>query len=79
MEPNVLITLIVFLIAIGLIIWGRWDRAVVGILAVAVMVWRILKYRNTQSATGVLFVGVILTFIGEMTGTLLFRSLSLPL
>jgi len=38
MEPNVLIALIVFLIAIGLIIWGKWDRAVIGILGVAVMV-----------------------------------------
>ena len=30
------------------------------------MVWRILRYRNTQAATGVLFVGVIVTFIGEL-------------
>jgi len=49
-----------------------------GPLAVCWMVHRILKYRNTQSATGVLFVGVILAFIGEMTGALLRRELQLP-
>lgn len=57
----------------------RWIAGILGPLAVTIMVWRILKYRNTQSATGVLFVGVILTFIGEMTGALLFRALSIPL
>lgn len=50
-----------------------------GPLAVCWMVHRILKYRNTQSATGVLFVGVILAFIGEMTGALLRRELVLPI
>lgn len=50
-----------------------------GPLAVCWMVHRILKYRNTQSATGVLFVGVILAFIGEMTGALLRRELLLPI
>jgi hypothetical protein len=42
------------------------------------MVWRILKYRNTQSATGVLFAGVILTFIGELSAALLDKDLSHP-
>lgn len=51
---------------------------VFGPLAVCWMVHRILKYKNTQSATGVLFVGVILAFIGEMTGALLRRELQLP-
>jgi hypothetical protein len=49
-----------------------------GPLAVCWMVHRILKYKNTQSATGVLFVGVILAFLGEMTGALLRRELQLP-
>ena len=35
------------------------------------MVHRILKYRTTQSATGVLSAGVIFSFSGEMTGELL--------
>jgi hypothetical protein len=49
-----------------------------GPLAVCWMVHRILKFKNTQSATGVLFVGVILAFLGEMTGALLRRELQLP-
>jgi len=57
----------------------RWIGGVIGPIVLAVMVWRILKYRNTQSATGILFVGVILTFIGEMTATLLYGEWRLPL
>jgi hypothetical protein len=56
----------------------RWTAGIAGPLAVCLMVWRILKYQNTQAATGVLFVGVILTFIGEMTGALLAAELLLP-
>lgn len=57
----------------------EWTGGILGPLAVAIMVAKILKYKNTQSATGVLFVGVILAFIGEMTGALLRRELQLPL
>ena len=57
----------------------RWIAGIVGPLAVFVMTWRILKYKNTQSATGVLFVGVILTFLGELSALLLYRSLGIPL
>ena len=56
----------------------RWLAGVFGPLVVVAMVLRILRYRNTQSATGVLFVGVILTFIGEATAALLYRELSIP-
>lgn len=45
---------------------------------VAVMVTRILRYRNTQSATGVLFAGLVLVFMGEMTAALLERDLGIP-
>ena len=57
----------------------EWLGLVIGPLAVCLMVHRIMKYRNTQSATGVLFVGVILAFLGEMTAALLRRELQLPL
>lgn len=57
----------------------RWLAGLIGPLVLAVMVVRILKYRNTQSATGVLFVGVILTFIGELTAALLTRELAVPM
>ena len=57
----------------------RWLAGVLGPLVACAMVARILKYRNTQAATGVLFVAVILTFIGELTASLLFQDLHLPL
>jgi hypothetical protein len=57
----------------------RWTAGIAGPLVLAVMVWRILKYRNTQAATGVLFVGVIVTFIGELSATLVSREMHVPL
>ncbi len=56
-----------------------WLGGSIGQLIVSAMVWRIMKYRNTQAATGVLFVGVILAFLGEMTAALLRQELNLPL
>ena len=53
----------------------RWLAGILGPWAVCIMVHRILRYRNTQAATGVLFVAVILTFIGELTADLLQRAL----
>lgn len=56
----------------------RWFGGVLTPVIVAVLVWRILKLRNTQSATGVLFAGLILVFMGEMTAALLERQTGLP-
>ena len=56
----------------------RWLAGLISPLVVVVMVWRILEYRNTQSATGVLYVGVVLTLTGELTATLLAHELSIP-
>ncbi len=56
----------------------RWLAGILGPLAACSMVHRILRYRNTQAATGVLFVAVILTFIGELTADLLQRALGVP-
>jgi hypothetical protein len=56
----------------------RWLAGILGPLGVSLMVWRILKYRNTQAATGVLFVGVILSFIGDTTAALLLRQIPVP-
>ena len=47
-------------------------------LVTSLMVVRILRYRNTQSATGVLFAGLILVFMGEMAAALLERDLRIP-
>ena len=56
-------------------------RLIGGILVpmvMSLMVVRILRYRNTQSATGVLFAGLILVFMGEMTAALLEADLGIP-
>jgi Na+/H+ antiporter NhaD/arsenite permease-like protein len=39
MEPNQLTALIIFLLAIGFIIWGKIDRAIIGIIGVALMIF----------------------------------------
>lgn len=57
----------------------RWLAGIIGPLVIAVMALQILRYRNTQAATGVLFAGVILTFIGEMSAALLYYELHVPL
>lgn len=57
----------------------RWLAGILGPLAISIMALRILRYRNTQAATGVLFAGVILTFIGEMSASLLYSELRVPL
>jgi len=57
----------------------RWAAGIAGPLVLAAMVLRILKYRNTQSATGVLFAAVILTLIGETSAALLGREFRWPL
>jgi hypothetical protein len=51
----------------------RW-AGIFGPLITAGLVVRILRYRNTQSATGVLYAATILVFMGEMAATLLKTS-----
>lgn len=65
----------------GVLTWLalRWIAGVCGPIMVWQMVQRILAFRNTQAATGVLFVGVILTLLGELTGTLLLMTTGYPL
>jgi hypothetical protein len=54
--------------------WG----GLVGPLVLAGLTWQILRYRNTQSATGVLYAATILVFMGEMAAALLARSQAIP-
>ncbi len=56
----------------------RWLGGVLAPAFSCLLVWRILKHRNTQSATGVLFAGLILVFMGEMTASLLERDTMIP-
>lgn len=56
----------------------RWLAGIVGSLIVARMTWETLRIPNTQSATGILYVGVILTFLGELTAQLLSQRTLFP-
>jgi hypothetical protein len=59
-----------------LLIWVpvRWMLGFGGPLGLGLMAWQTAKARSTQSATGILYVVVILTFLGELTGQLLFEQ-----
>ncbi|RMG38322.1 MAG: hypothetical protein D6725_07495 [Planctomycetota bacterium] len=58
----------------------HWLPGILGPLVMAVLAWRIMKgYGNTQAATGVLFVAVICSFLGEMSALLLQRDVGWPL
>jgi hypothetical protein len=57
----------------------RWLAGLVGVAAVIWMTWQTLKIPNTQSATGLLYVGVILTFLGELVSQLLSDGSMFPL
>ncbi len=57
-------------------------RCLIGLMGPAVLGWfayRTAKIRSTQSATGILYVVVILAFLGELTDLLLTRYTGLPL
>lgn len=66
----------------GSLLWTwlalRWLAGIMAPLVLCGMTLRILRYRNTQAATGVLFAIVILTFIGEMSAALLSSELQRP-
>lgn len=64
-----------FWIFIGL----RWLSGLLGALLMALLTWYTLKIPNTQSATGILYAGVILTFIGELASQFLSLDAVYPL
>jgi hypothetical protein len=57
----------------------RWLAGIFGAAGLTVMSWKTLLIPNTQSATGILYVGVIATFIGELVSLLLSSSTAYPL
>lgn len=53
---------------LGMWLWIglRWLSGLLGTLSIAWMTWLTLKVPNTQSATGLLYAGVLLAFMGEL-------------
>jgi hypothetical protein len=49
----------------------RWGIGIVGPLVLCWLAWETARIRSTQSATGILYVVVILCFLGELTSQLL--------
>lgn len=56
----------------------RWLAGIFTPLVLCGMTLRILRYRNTQAATGVLFATVIVVFIGEISALLLGSEVQHP-
>ena len=57
----------------------RWTFGLLGVGALAWMAWQTLKIPNTQSTTGILYVAVIGTFVGETMALLLSAESLFPL
>ena len=57
----------------------RWTFGLLGVGVLAWMAWQTLKIPNTQSATGILYVAVIGTFVGETMALLLSAESLFPL
>jgi hypothetical protein len=52
----------------------RWGIGLVGPFVLGIMAWQTARIRSTQSATGILYVIVILTFLGELISQVLLHS-----
>src|SRR5262245_50247588 len=57
----------------------RWLVGLVGPAVASLFAYRTAQIRSTQSATGILYVVVILVFLGELMSLLLTRITGLPL
>jgi hypothetical protein len=57
----------------------RWLSGLLATFFLAQLTWNTLKVPNTQSATGILYAGLILTFLGELTSQLLSVDALYPL
>lgn len=57
----------------------RWSFGLAGVAALIWMAWRTLDVPNTQAATGILYVAVIGTFVGETMSLLLSAESTFPL
>jgi hypothetical protein len=58
---------------------ARWLLGFIGPAVLGWMAWEAARIRSTQSATGILYVVVVLVFLGELTGLLLMEKTRWPL
>ena len=45
----------------------RWGMGFAGPVVAAILAWKTVRIRSTQSATGILYVAMILVLFGELT------------
>jgi hypothetical protein len=59
-----------------LLVWlpARWALGLLGPLALGWLAWETARIRSTQSATGILYVVVIVCYLGELTSQLLLEK-----
>lgn len=57
----------------------RWALGFIGPAVLTWMAWQCGKIRSTQSATGILYIAVVLCFLGELTAQLLLTETGYPL
>ncbi len=62
----------------GTFFWTRALAGLAGPLVLSLLVWKTVKMRATMSATGLLYVAVILVLIGELIATYLFARTAVP-
>jgi hypothetical protein len=51
----------------------RWGMGILGPALATVLTWKTVQIRSTQSATGILYIGMTLVLFGELSGMLLGR------
>jgi len=61
------------------LLWTRLGLGPIPALAIAWMIWRTLAIPQTMAATGLFYVAVLTTVVGEMLGRFLLYRTSLPL
>ena len=55
----------------------RWGMGIVGPAVATWMAWETVRIRSTQSATGILYIGMTLLLFGELTAMVLSRDTGL--
>lgn len=61
--------------AVGPLFLGmRWGMGVLGPALAAVLTWKTVQIRSTQSATGILYIAMTLVLFGELSGLILGRD-----
>ena len=59
---------------LGVVLSLRWIAGLIAVAVLCYMAWQTLRIPNTQSATGILYVAVILVFLGELSSHLLAKD-----